>query len=144
MKLVDRRQTVIVVVGGGESGADRPLALALQREIDARGGTLYRRALVIGDQAYLDRPDLYQHPTIAIGGPGANAVAARFVPDLPTLWQADEDAYVQVGLGDDLKRVALWGVNAAATAQAVDVFMGQGLLDILLERIWQADPDVLM
>lgn len=144
MKLVDRQQTVIVVVGGAETNADRPLALALQKEIDARGGAIYRRALVIGDRPYLDRPDLHHHPTIAIGGPGVNAVAARFVPELPTLWQADEQAFVQVELATEPKRVALWGMSAAATAQAVDVFMAQGLLDILLDRIWQADPDFLM
>lgn len=144
MKLVDRRQTVIVVVGGAESNADRPLALALQKEIDARGIALYRRALVIGDGSYLDRPDLHHHPTITIGGPGVNAVAARFVPELPTLWQADEQSFVQLELATDPKRVALWGMSAAATAQAVDVFMAQGLLDLLLDRIWQADPGFLM
>jgi len=144
VKLVDRQQTVIVVVGVEATNADRPLAMALQKEIDARGGAIYRRALVIGDRPYLDRPDLHHHPTIAIGGPGVNAVAARFVPELPTMCQAEDQAFVQVELASDPKRVALWGMSAAATAQAVEVFMGQGLLDTLLERIWQADPECLM
>jgi hypothetical protein len=144
MKLVDRQETVILVVSGAPANADRPLALALQKEIDARGGAIYRRALVIGDRPYLDRPDLHHHPTIAIGGPGVNEVAARFVPELPTLWQADEQAFVQVELATEPQRVALWGMSAAATAQAVDAFMGQGLLDMLLERIWQGNQDQRM
>jgi hypothetical protein len=36
-----------------------------------------------------------------------------------------------------VKRAALWGANAAATAMAVEIFATQGLLDDLLGRIWR-------
>jgi hypothetical protein len=38
---------------------------------------------------------------------------------------------------DNLKRATLWGVNAAATAAAVEVFTTQGHLEELLGKIWR-------
>lgn len=145
MKLVDRQETVIVVVGGGEGrGADRAAAQALQQAIDARGGAVYRRALIVDDEAYLDRPELCFHPTIAVGGPGVNSVTGRIVAISPTIWQSDEQAFVQGEVETARPRLAIWGMNAAATAHAVDVFMGQGLLDVVLDRIWQTAPGGMM
>jgi hypothetical protein len=142
MKLIDRRETVMVVVGGGEK--DRAVAVALQEEINSRGGALYRRAVVVADEAYLDGDELSQHPTIAIGGPGVNAVAARFVADVPTLFSVDDESFVQAELEGHPKRVVLWGMNAASTAQAVEMFTRHGVLSVLLERIWGGESSVMM
>ena len=144
MKLVDRRETVMVVVGAQVADKERELAKALQAEINARGAAMYRRAVVVADDAYLDGDELSRHPTIAIGGPGVNAVAARFVPILPTLFAVDDESFVQAELEGHPKKVVLWGMTAAATAQAVEMFSRQGVLSVLLERIWGGESAVMM
>ena len=144
MRFVDREETVMVVMGSAHAAQerDRPIALALKREIDSRGDChLHRRAFLVGDSQYLDSPELHRHPTIAIGGPGVNAVVQQYAPELPTVWQVEERAFVQAELTDgNQKRVALWGMDANGTAQAVDAFIAQGFLDTLLERIWVIRP----
>ncbi len=144
MKLVDREETIMVVVGGAGTGRDRPAAAELKLAIDARAnGQSYRRAVVIGDAEFLDRPDLHRHPTIAIGGPGVNVVSQRLVDDLPMRWQHKDRAFLQADL-DNTNRVALWGMDAASTAQAVAAFLSEGYLDALLDRIWRFRPGSLM
>lgn len=147
MKLLDRNETVLVIVGTGGSSSerDRQLADSLRANIDRRGdGLTYRRAVVVTDQMFLARPQLHRHPTIAIGGPGVNAVSQFYATDLPTVWQDEERCYVQAELEGAAKRVAVWGTNAGATAQAVDAFVSQGFLENLLERIWRMRPDIVM
>ena len=145
MRFVDRKETVMLVMGSAATAQerDRPIALALKREIDGRGDCHhYRRALLVGDSQYLDCPELHGHPTIAIGGPGVNAVVQQYAPELPTVWQVEERAFVQAELDDTTqKRVALWGMDAGSTAQAVDAFIAQGFLDALLQRIWVIRPE---
>jgi len=51
---------------------------------------------------------------------------------------------VQADLEGELKRVALWGADGAATAEAVEVFGNDGLLDGLLERIWRFRAGVML
>ena len=139
MKLLDTEETIVVVTGGStEAERDRTLALWLQSEIDRRGdGQAYRRAVVTDDQWYLDSGMLQQHPTIAIGGPGVNAVTQHFATQLPTLVNDGERMYVQADFDADVKRVGLWGADAAATSAAVDAFVVHGHLDELLRRIWR-------
>ena len=134
----------MVVVGGDGTSGDRPAAAELKQAIDARAnGQSYRRAVVIGDAEYLDRPDLHRHPTIAIGGPGVNVVAQRLVDDLPMRWQHEDRSFLQADL-DDTHRVALWGMDAAATAKAVEAFLSEGYLDVLLDRVWRFRPGNFM
>ena len=140
MKLVDVEETVVLVAGGGsdDEGRDRPAAYELKAEIDARGaGHAYRRAVVVPDHWYLDNETLQQNPTIAIGGPGVNGVSEEFSAVLPMVYTLNERIFVQADLEGELKRAALWGVDAAATAEAVRVFVKQGMLDDLLARIWR-------
>jgi hypothetical protein len=140
MKLVDTEETVVLVTGSSVSSEerDRPLAYRLKAEIDRRGaGHAYRRAVVVGELWYLDNRIFQLNPTIAIGGPGANGVAQEFSAVLPTVYKDEEQVFVQVDFEGELKRAALWGVNAALTATAVDVFATRGYLDDLLGRIWR-------
>ena len=140
MKLVDTEETIVLVTGSTPTAEerDRPLAYLLKSEIDRRGeGHAYRRAVVIGDTWYLENRRFHQNPTIAIGGPGGNGVAHEFGAVLPTLYNRNEEVFVQADFEGDVRRAVLWGVNAAATAAAVDVFMSQGFLDDLLGRIWR-------
>ena len=140
MKLVDTDETIVLVTGASLSAEerDRPLAYRLKAEIDRRGaGHAYRRAVVVTDMWYLDNRIFHLNPTIALGGPGANGVAQEFSALLPTLYNREEQVFVQADFEGDQKRAAVWGVNAASTATAVEVFTTQGFLDELLERIWR-------
>jgi hypothetical protein len=140
MKLVDTQETVVLVTGSSITSEerDRPLAYRIKAEIDKRGtGHAYRRAVVVADLWYLDNRIFHLNPTIAIGGPGANAVAQEFSPLLPTVHSVEEQVFIQLDFEGELKRAALWGANAAATAAAVDAFMSGGYLDDLLGRIWR-------
>src|SRR5262249_29471535 len=117
---------------------DRPLAYHLKAEIDRRGsGHAYRRAVVVADLWYVDNRIFHLNPTIAIGGPGANAVTQEFSALLPTGHSVGEQVFVQLEFDGELKRAALWGANAAGTAAAVDAFQSGGYLDDLLGRIWR-------
>ncbi len=140
MKLVDTDETIVLVTGATPTAEerDRPLAYRLKSEIDQRGaGHAYRRAVVVADLWYLDNRTFHLNPTIAIGGPGANGVSHEFAEVLPTVYARDERVFVQADFESELKRASLWGVDAACTSAAVDVFMKEGLLDELLGRIWR-------
>lgn len=147
MKLVDTEETVVLVTGASLTAEerDRPLAYLLKAEIDRRGtGHAYRRAVVVADLWYLENRIFHLNPTIAIGGPGVNGVAQEFSAVLPTVYSADERVFVQADFEDDVKRAALWGADAGATAQAVEVFATQGILDDLLRRIWRFRTGVMV
>ena len=93
MKLVDREETILIVVGDTDANdPDRQVADILCQEITDRGGGLpYRRAVLVGDGEFLDHPDLHRHPTVTIGGPGVNAAAQQLVRELPTVWREADD-----------------------------------------------------
>lgn len=140
MKLVDTDETVVLVTGSSIAAEerDRPSAYQLKAEIDRRGaGHAYRRAVVVGDVWYLENRIFHLNPTIAVGGPGANAVAHEFASALPTLYSQDERIIVQGDFQGEIKRGALWGADSLATAAAVEAFVRQGYLDDLLGRIWR-------
>jgi hypothetical protein len=63
---------------------------------------------------------------------------------LPTVYSRENRVFVQADLDGELKRVALWGADGAATAEAVEVFGNDGLLDGLLERIWRFRVGVMV
>lgn len=140
MKLLDPEETVVLVTGTSETARhrDRPLAMWLCREINGRAdGPPYRRAVVTGDEDYFASDVLQRHTTIAIGGPGVNAVTSHFFAQLPTLYTTDERVWVQADLDGLQKRAGLWGTDSASTSDAVDAFVVHGFLDQLLERIWR-------
>ena len=125
MKLVDPDETVVLVIGTSPNAEerDRPLAERLKAEIDRRGaGHAYRRAVVVGDEGYLEHGAFHHNPTITIGGPGANGVTAEFTAMLPTVYSRDERVFVQAELEGELKRVALWGADAGAVPPRASFF----------------------
>lgn len=140
MKLVDTDETILIVTGTAITAEDRdrPLAYWLKDEVDKRGvGHTYRRAIVVGDAWYQDNRVFHLNPTIAVGGPGANAVAHAFVSELDTLWSEEERSFIQGDFNAERKRASLWGMDTAATAVAVESFVIRGYLDDLLQRIWK-------
>jgi hypothetical protein len=140
VKLIDPEETIVIVIGSSSVAEerDRPLAYRLKAEIDGRGaGHAYRRAVIVADSWYLENDRFHLNPTIAIGGPGANGLSQELSGLLPTVYAQDEQVFVQAEFDGDLKRAALWGVDAARTGDAVEVFTTRGFLDDLLGRIWR-------
>jgi hypothetical protein len=138
MKLVDTDETVVIVTGSDirAEERDRPTAYRLKQEIDRRSdGQPFRRAVVVGDSWYLN-------PSIAVGGPGVNSLAAELSASVPLVWSQDQRVYVQANLEGDPKRAVLWGMDAEATMVAVQAFVSQGFLDDLLRRIWRFRTEV--
>ena len=143
MKLIDRDETVLVVTGASPAAAekDHPLALRLRDEIDRRGyGLPFRRALLVEDSAWVGNPSFHDNPTIAIGGPGSNAVVQHLTENLPTVWNREERSFIQIGGDGKSRQVALWGMDSLATREAVEAFVEEGMLDALLERLWPFKP----
>ncbi len=147
MKLVDTEETVVLVTGTTlpAEERDRPTAYHLKAEIDRRGvGHIYRRAVVVGDQWYLENRIFHLNPTIAIGGPGANGVSSDFAQALPTVLNVEDRLFVQADFDGELKRASLWGVDARSTLAAVEAFVQRGMLDDLLGRIWKFRTETLV
>lgn len=147
MKLVDTEETIILVTGTDlrAEERDRPLAYRLKEEIDRRGaGFAFRRAVVVGDEWYLQNRLFHLNPTLAIGGPGVNGVSQQFADLLPTVWAQEDRAFIQLEFGGEYKRASLWGMDVQATAHAVQAFVTEGHLDDLLGRIWRWRSSVLV
>jgi hypothetical protein len=145
MKLLDRDETIVLVTGSSDSAEakDQPLALWLCKEIDRRGsGVPFRRAVMVEDNAYVGNTTFHENPTIAIGGPGSNAVVQHLSDVLPTVWARDDKSFIQMGVDGRGRQVALWGMDAAGTKSAVEAFVEEGMLDALLERVWAFKPVV--
>jgi hypothetical protein len=143
MKLLDREETILLVTGSSDAAEekDAPLAAWLRSEIDRRGsGIPFRRGLMVEDSAYVGNPSFHDNPTIAIGGPGSNAVVQHLSDVLPTVWARDDKCFIQMGTEGRGRQVALWGMDADATRGAVEAFVEEGMLDALLERVWSFKP----
>lgn len=140
MKLVDSEETIVIVIASDlEPGhPDAQGAERLKAEIDARGrGWSYRRAVIVDDEQWFETPMFHEAPAIAIGGPGANGVAARYAGELPAVWTDGDRVVIQAELADGKRRAALWGSDRHATAEAVEAFIGRGWLDEFLDRCWR-------
>lgn len=140
MKLVDAEETVVVVIAS-ELEPEHPdvrSAERLKAEIDARGrGWPYRRAVVVDDERWFETEMFHAAPVIAIGGPGANGVAARLAGQVPAVWTDGDRVVIQAELGDGKRCALLWGSDRHATTEAVDAFIGRGWLDEFLDRCWR-------
>jgi len=144
VKLVDTDETVLVVTGIEVPAEmnDRPLAYRLKAEIDRRGeGRPFRSAVVVSDAWFAQNRLFHLCPTVAIGGPGVNALAASLVEDLPMLVKRDDRVFVQGRWDGEEKRASLWGMDRAATAQAVRAFLEEGHCDRFLRRAWKLGDD---
>lgn len=139
MKLIDHSETVVVVTADNlEPGhPDLDSARRLRQEITQRGtGWPYRRAVVVSDVAWFDTELFDGAPTIAIGGPGANAVTGRLVTEVPSVWTDGDRVVIQARLDGSPPQVLLWGMDRFATSEAVEAFLDRGWLDEFLERCW--------
>lgn len=135
MSFVHPDLTVVLVYGaeGKAADRDRALALRLQEEVAQRG----RNAVVVSDAVYDDHPALHRSAVVAVGGPGVNRLSAEMLPTLPAVWAQDDKVFVQAARDDARPCAVVWGMDADATAEAVEAFVFHGELDRLLDRLWR-------
>lgn len=124
---------VLIVTGSTPDAEfwDRPAAYRLQsrvREVWARvaasEGTPMSAGVVLvcSDLWYLNSSEAAQLPTIAVGGPGTNALSAYLADKLPSAVVIDGRWIVQCDPEFDELLAACWGEDAAGTMAAVDAF----------------------
>lgn len=103
--------------------------------IDGSGGTSPRglEVVVCSDLWYLNNVDLMARPTIAVGAPGVNAAAAYMAGRVPAALTLDDSLQIHLDLEYCTLWSCLWGVSAAATHSAVQLFE-QRYLEHFLRR----------
>jgi hypothetical protein len=139
VKLLDERETVLIIVGADiiPEERDRPTAYELKRAVDERGkGKQHRRAVVLTDVWHSSATILQQNPTIAIGGPGVNALSMSLVESLPVAVTDGKTYFIQFDSRSTDQRVVIWGISAEATREGVQRFVSEGHLDSFLDRLW--------
>lgn len=142
MQQLDVNQTILIVVGIDirPEEIDRPQAYKLKDAIEASplyGKHPFRKCLVISDALYQADKIIQICPTIAIGGPGSNAIAAELIEKLPIYLSRDNRYFIQLDKDFADPKISIWGMDGAATAEAIDVFIANGIMDIFLKTIWK-------
>jgi hypothetical protein len=116
---------------------DRPLAYYLKQRIEQWPGAEETpspsplRVRVVADFRWIHDEPLQSLPTISIGGPGVNALAHRWLEEVPVSLAVDEQYYIQMDPDLDESRVSLWGMDNATTQIAVSVFIERFLARFL-------------
>src|SRR3954454_3637645 len=106
---------------------DRPLAYYLKQRIDGaadvEGASAPRfRVRVVADFRWIHDEPLQVLPTISIGGPGVNALAHRWLEDVPVSLAFGERYFIQMDPDLAEPRASIWGMDNATTQIAVSVF----------------------
>lgn len=127
-----RPRLILIVVGTTPRAeeADRPLAYYLKQQVEAMAdegvgeleGVRFQ-VLVLSDFRWLHDEAIQVLPTISLGGPGVNALAHRWLEELPLTLAVDDQFYVQMDPELDEPRVSLWGMDNATTQVAVSAFL---------------------
>ncbi len=137
---IDTDRLLLIVTGAHlrAERSDRPLGYRLCNEVTRRlendaelKGTL--DVMVCSDLWYLNNEDLRRRPTISIGEPGVNALAAFLADRLEPAFVVDDVLSVQLDLNGVDLIASCWGVAPSATASAVDAFI-ERYLDVFLSR----------
>lgn len=128
---------VLIVTGSNlrAEEMDRPLAYYIREKILERNDTDTDFAVcVLSDYRYLYEQGLAELPTISIGGPGVNALAQKWLEDLPIVLAIEDELFIQMDDGDNHPtRCSIWGIDHEATRIAVSAFVDHHL-DAFLSR----------
>ena len=115
---------------------DRPLGYYLKQRIeqslqaavaDGRDGLDDYIVRVIADFRWIHDEPLQSLPTISLGGPGVNALASRWLEDVPVSLAYGERYFIQMDPELAEIRASIWGMDNAATQIAVSVFLDRFL-----------------
>jgi hypothetical protein len=136
---------VLIVTGAHLSAEvfDRPIAYRLREKLLAALGQSDNphdpqlitdglppdRVVVCSDLWYLNRDQLRELPTISVGGPTVNALSAYLGDKLPSAFAVDGVFVVQADWTNQTPVACCWGINAEATATAVETFVARFLKD---------------
>jgi len=136
---IDTDRLILIVTGAhlrAEVG-DRPSAYRLR---DALAAWLREYApdarltpIVCSDVWYLNNDDLRARPTISVGGPGVNALAAYLADKLPSAFSIEGLLTVQMDTDFVELTASCWGMGTPPTAAAVDAWI-ERYLEVFLEH----------
>lgn len=125
---------------------DRPLGYYLKQRIEAAltgadSGAAAKHDLdlsdyqvrVIADFRWFHDEFLQGLPTISLGGPGVNALARRWLEEVPISLDYNERYFIQMDPDLSEPRVSIWGMDNPTTQIAVSVFLDR-FLPQFLER----------
>jgi hypothetical protein len=141
---------VLLIVTGSTLRAeemDRPLAYYLKQRIEqaladaiaaGREGLEDYIVRVVADFRWIHDDPLQNFPTISLGGPGVNALAHRWLEDVPISLAVGERYFIQMDPDLTDPRVSVWGMDNATTQIAVSVFIDR-FLPPFLERCATAE-----
>ena len=131
----DSAARLLLIVTGSTLRAeevDRPLAYYLRQRIeqslaesDLDAGPF--RVQVVADFRWIHDEPLQDAPTVSLGGPGVNALAHRWLEEIPVSLAVDEQYYIQMDPDLDEPRASIWGMDNASTQIAVSVFIDRFL-----------------
>jgi hypothetical protein len=147
MSDIDTDRLIAIVTGvqlRAELG-DRPLAYRIEQAVREHLAAALPRPepgepprlapAVVSDVFYLNNDAIQTRPTIAVGGPGMNAVAAMLVDELPNALAIENTLVIQMDLEVNDHRCAVWGMNHLDTVRAVETFLAKGYLETFLNGV---------
>lgn len=139
---------LIAIVTGVQLRAelgDRPLAYRVEQAVrehlaaalpkPAPGEPPRLAPAVVSDVFYLNNDAIQTRPTIAVGGPGMNAVSAMLVDQLPNALAIENTLVIQMDLDMHDPRCAVWGMNHLDTVRAVETFIAKGYLETFVNGV---------
>src|SRR3954447_23973275 len=134
----DAPERMLLIVTGSTLRAeevDRPLAYYLKQQVEARleAEDEPPPVRVIADFRWIHEESLQRLPTISLGGPGVNALAQRWLEDVPVSLAVDEQYYIQMDPDLEEPRASIWGMDNPTTQIATSAFV-QKFLPRFLER----------
>jgi hypothetical protein len=139
------RLRLLLIVTGSTLRAeemDRPLGYYLKQRIEqalSDAVATGRRGLedyvvrVVADFRWIHDEALQNWPTISLGGPGVNALAHRWLEDVPVSLAYNERYFIQMDPDLAEPRASVWGMDNSTTQIAVSVFIDR-FLPPFLER----------
>ena len=145
---------VLLIVTGSTLRAeemDRPLAYYLKQRIEqalaeaiaaGRDGLEDYVVRVVADFRWIHDDPLQNFPTISLGGPGVNALAHRWLEDVPVSLAFNDRYFIQMDPDLTDPRVSVWGMDNATTQIAVSVFIDR-FLPPFLERCATTDARLI-
>jgi hypothetical protein len=123
---------------------DRPLGYYLKRRVEdalaaSQNSPKHGHDLsdyqvrVVADFRWIHEEFLQNLPTISLGGPGVNALAHRWLEEVPISLAYNERYFIQMDPDLAEPRVSIWGMDNPTTQIAVSVFIDR-FLNRFLER----------
>jgi hypothetical protein len=123
---------------------DRPLAYYLKQRIEEELKKIQDQpkhasdlsdyqVRVVADFRWIHDESLQNLPTISLGGPGVNALAQRWLEEVPISLAYNDRYFIQMDPDLGEARASIWGMDNATTQIAVSVFLDR-FLPRFLER----------